>query len=347
MKRFRLLLFTVVSLAIALSVRADSKTAPDFKEVYDLVRSQLPGMSDAELNRAAVDGLFTILRGKVSLAGNNKQSGAQTAVALIGRSAVLENDVAYVRVNRVDEGLAASIRQSWNQLSETNKLKGLTLDLRFADGEVYAAAAATADLFLAKERKLLDWGDGTVKSKSKRDAIDVPVAVLVNRETVGAPEALAAVLRETGAGLILGNTTAGAAMTSKEFPLKDGQRLRIATATVKLGDGSEISTDGVKPDIEVAVSLAEERAYLNDAYAMVSPTGEVIASTNSELAELTNRTRRLRTSEADLVRSRREGLDLEELARNREPEKPLIRDPSLARAVDLLKGLAVVRRSRS
>jgi hypothetical protein len=32
--------------------------------------------------------------------------------------------------------------------------------------------------------------------------------------------------------------------------------------------------------------------------------------------------------------------------RNAEPEKPIIRDPALARAVDLLKGLAVVRRTQ-
>jgi hypothetical protein len=52
-----------------------------------------------------------------------------------------------------------------------------------------------------------------------------------------------------------------------------------------------------------------------------------------------------------LVRERREGTNLNTddftAVRDREPEKPLIRDPVLARAVDLLKGLAVVRRARS
>jgi hypothetical protein len=52
-----------------------------------------------------------------------------------------------------------------------------------------------------------------------------------------------------------------------------------------------------------------------------------------------------------LVRERREGTNLNvenfTAARDREPEKPAIRDPVLARAVDLLKGLAVVRRVRS
>jgi hypothetical protein len=32
---------------------------------------------------------------------------------------------------------------------------------------------------------------------------------------------------------------------------------------------------------------------------------------------------------------------------NDEPEKPSVRDPALARALDLLKGLAVVRHSAS
>jgi hypothetical protein len=34
------------------------------------------------------------------------------------------------------------------------------------------------------------------------------------------------------------------------------------------------------------------------------------------------------------------------VGRDLDPEKPILRDPVLARAVDLLKGLAVVRRPR-
>lgn len=51
----------------------------------------------------------------------------------------------------------------------------------------------------------------------------------------------------------------------------------------------------------------------------------------------------------DLVRARREGIRLDEdltPQREAESEKPFLRDPALARAVDLLKGLAVVRRAR-
>ena len=60
--------------------------------------------------------------------------------------------------------------------------------------------------------------------------------------------------------------------------------------------------------------------------------------------------RQLRPNEADLIRTRRDGQSLDgelPLSRGVEPEKPLLRDPALTRAVDLLKGLAVVRATRN
>jgi hypothetical protein len=335
--------------AAPLARAAATNEMPDFREIYELVHGHLSGVTDADLNRAAVQGLLTSLRGKVSLVGEGT-SNARAGAALISRSTVLENDVAYLRVGQVEDGLARELRSACGNLGATNQLKGVVLDLRFTPGEDYAAAAAAADLFVARAHPLLDWGKGVVKSKNKEDAIRFPVAVLVNRQTSGAAEALAAVLRETGAGLILGGRTAGGATVGQEFALKSGQRLRIATSPVKLGDGSALPAEGLKPDIEVAVNAADERAYRDDAYALLGKTNATGVPAASP-GEGTNRpTRRPRISEADLVRERREGTNLNTddftAVRDREPEPPLIRDPALARAVDLLKGLAVVRRAR-
>src|SRR5204863_160496 len=104
-------------------------------------------------------------------------------------------------------------------------------------------------------------GKGLVRSKEKSDAISLPVATLVNGQTAGAAEALAAILRETGTALILGSKTAGHAMIAQDYPLKEGGRLRIATAPIQLGDGSALPLDGLKPDISVAVSPEDERQY--------------------------------------------------------------------------------------
>jgi hypothetical protein len=332
--------------------KAEDTAGPEFKEVYDLVRAHLAGMSEAQLNQAAVKGLVAGLSPRVSLVTNGAAGKVGAETPLIGKSNVFNGEIGYVRVEHVGEGLGNAVRESMKALEGTNKLDGVILDLRYATGDDYASAVATAELFIKKDQPLLDWGTGMVRSKDKSDAISLPVAVLVNRQTTGAAEALAAVLREAGAGLILGNRTAGQAMIAQEYPLKNGERLRIATAPIQLGDGSTMSDQGLKPDITVEVTATDERGYYSDAY-KAPRRGELLAGASLSLtnqASGTNRTaRRPRFNEAELVRERREGISEADITAmgDREPEKPVVTDPVLARALDLLKGLALVRQAHS
>lgn len=351
-----LLIAALVVLAAPLGLRAETKAetapAPEFNEVYDSVRAHLAGMSEAELNRAAVQGFISALGPRVSLVTSGATAKPAADALLVSKSSLMDEKIAYVRIETVGEGLAKAVRGACQKVAGTNQLKGVVLDLRFARGDDYAAAAGTADLFLKKELPLLNWGSGVARSKEKTDAISVPVAVLVNRFTVGAAEALAAVMRETGTGLILGGTTAGQAMIAQEFPLKNGDRLRVATVTVRLGDGTALSWQGIKPDIAVQVSLADDRAYYADAFKASDRTdlAAVAGLSLTNQAGVTNRSARgRRMNEAELLRERREGLSEADLAglRNREPDQPQVQDPALARALDLLKGLAVVRQGRS
>ena len=116
--------------------------------------------------------------------------------------------------------------------------------------------------------------------------------------------------------------------------------------------GSALSASGLKPDISVEVTSEEERAYYADSF-VVLPKSDLVASANLTLSNApasTNRlSRRPRLNEAELVRERRDGAtrDLDSLnPRDTEMDKKLVHDPVLARALDLLKGLAVVRQSR-
>src|SRR6185312_9978163 len=136
---------------------------------------------------------------KVSLITD--KSGADAAEAKpLTQIKVFEGDIAYLRITRVEEGLAKAVKAGYEQLKSTNKVSGIVLDLRYAGGSDYDAA-----------------------------------------------EALAAMVRETGSGLILGSQTAGAAMVMQDYPLKNGEHLRIASAPVTLGDGAVLPTKGIKP----------------------------------------------------------------------------------------------------
>jgi hypothetical protein len=347
-----LLVLAVGQAGLRAETKAEQAEGPDFKEVYDLIRAHLAGMSEGQLNQAAVSALVSGLGPKVSLVAKATGSSVAADTPLVLKSSVFDGDILYVRVRRVGDGLAKAISAACSKPGTTNQLKGVALDLRYAGGDDYAAAAAAADLFAKKELPLLNWGNGMARSKEKTDAIALPVAVLVNRQTAGAAEALAAAMREAGAGLILGGKTAGQAMVAQEFPLKNGDRLRIATAPVQLGDGSALPDQGVEPDITVQVTPEDERAYYGDAFKVTERTN-LQASAGASATGSGNGTnrvvRRPRFNEAELVRERREGVSEADLTamRERDPDKPMVRDPALARALDLLRGLALVRQGRS
>ena len=352
----------LLSLLLGIVGHAPAETAnplPKFDEVYQLLRANHQGLSGEELDRAAVRGLLSELQSQVVLVTNAVGSGVADS-NLLSRVSILDNAFGYFRFGQIESGLNETFKSAYQKLLSTNKLKGVVLDLRYATGTDYGAAAKTADLFIGTEQSLLLWGDASARSSSKTNAIAVPVAILVNHQTSGAAEALAAMLRDAHVGLVIGTNTAGQASVFKEFTLKNGDRLKVASAPVKLGNGKEISSEGLKPDIEIALGAKAERAFYDDSYRelprVVSTTG---AATNAlARASETNRARR-RLNEAELVRLQREGLLTDEEIVPKEPVKksgagrslvdldgPTLSDPALIRAVDLLKGLAVIQQSR-
>ena len=338
------LALTGAALSIPNLRAADSAAAPAFKEFQQIVRDHLTGATDETVNRAAVEGLIAALKGRVSLV-TNSESATTNAMAAVSRQTVFDSSIGYVRVVRIEAGLATAVDTAVKELGVSNKLSGLVLDLRFAEGEDYAAATSVVDLFLKTEMPLLNAGKGLVSSQEKTNAIRLPVVALVNGETGAAAEAVAAMLRQTGAGLLIGGRTAGRAGVTSDFKLSSGQTVRVVTAPVLLGDAKPVPATGVVPDIEVAVKADDEAAFYADS---IKPVATAKNSSTNATASARS-AKRIRVTEADLVREKRGDGDFETVTNARvksEAEVPVIQDPALARAVDLLKGLAVVRQGK-
>lgn len=322
-----------------------SAPAPGFQEVYQIISSNLAGANAIEMNRAAVDGLLCQLGPRIGIV--QKGETPSNAAEPLAPTRLFDKSFAYFRVASVNARLPEAFHAAYRQLTETNsgKIKGLILDLRFAGGDDYAAAAKLADCFLSSDHLLLDWQSGSAHATIKADAVTLPLAVLVNAETSGASEALAAVLRDNDVGLMLGGQTAGQANIFKEFPLSNGSRLRVAVGAVSFGAGKTLA-GGVTPDILVNTSADDERAYLNSPYKILH---------SLPLAAQTELSRREaqaapRLNEVELIREHRTGEDADQNTIRAMPDPaasaPVVADPALARALDLLKGLAVVEPHR-
>jgi hypothetical protein len=155
-------------------------------------------------------------------------------------------------------------------------------------------------------------GDDVTVLKSTSDVLaakKLPLTILVNSDTQGTATALASKLRQSRLGLIFGSPTLG-----------------------------------LKPDITVAIDTNNEKTFLNDPYAALSTNQtSLLIGTNDIMPYVDH------TSEAQLVDERRkDGADDDTTppAPRAEPPRPVIHDPVLARAVDLIKGLAVIRAAR-
>lgn len=334
---------------------ASTTDGVDFQEVYQVLKGNLAGFTETKLNEAAVRGLLAELGPRVSIVEEGAGKSTTNATQGLVSTDLFDGHFACFRVRRLATGAGAEIEAQYDRLRRTNELKGVVLDLRYVDGQDYPAALALADRFIVGEMPLVDWGDGWKKSVAKTNAITLPVALLVNHQTSGAAEALAGILRNRDVGLIIGTNTAGQANMAKVFTLKSGQHLRVAVAPLKVADGLELPLTGIKPDIEVAVSPADELAYYADAYRLPAKVARTSTALTNELqAGVTNRGPRRRLNEAELVRMSRDGQAFDRETNSTNPTPPLpeatvptVTDPALARALDLLKGLAVVQQFRA
>ncbi|TAN37919.1 MAG: hypothetical protein EPN23_03815 [Verrucomicrobia bacterium] len=168
--------------------------------------------------------------------------------------------LAYLRLNGVYEGCAAEIAAQLQKWAK-EECFGLVLDLRGADGMSLADAAALAGLWAENGAPLFKLADRkghelqTFKAKQDAAPLELTVIALVDGETRGAAEALAAALAGTlREGMLVGQPTAGDPHVRELLPLPSGLQLYVATCKLITGDGrSYDGREGVVPDIRVGV----------------------------------------------------------------------------------------------
>ncbi|HMO64993.1 MAG TPA: S41 family peptidase, partial [Verrucomicrobiota bacterium] len=213
-----------VLLALTLAARAaEPPPWPPVAEVLEAVRTNLPAVDEQRLRAGAVQGLLA------SLAPDVLPEAAAATNPPVARLRVYDGAHGYLRVGTVDAALPAELAAARAALARTNSLRGLVLDLRFAGGTDFAAVPAAAALFTGTNRPALRLAGQTLEPAAEAAAPppDLPVMLLVNRQTAGAAEALAAAVRAGAARtLALGAITAGQARDYRTVTLSTALRRR-------------------------------------------------------------------------------------------------------------------------
>jgi carboxyl-terminal processing protease len=163
-------------------------------------------------------------------------------------SEMVKPGVGYVRVwtfndQTTDSDLADALKQL-----NFSKLDGLVIDLRENGGGLLNQAVGMADMFLEKNELVVsDHGRNSPEERfyalRGNQGIDVPLIVLVNRDTASASEIVSGAIQDHDRGLIVGETTFGKGLVQKEFQLSEDSLLLLTTARYYTPSGRLIQRD--------------------------------------------------------------------------------------------------------
>lgn len=201
----------------------------------------------------------------------------------------------YMRAAGIFIGAGGEIAATLEKWQAAGKL-GAILDLRGADGTAEGEIPAVAARFAPFGETLYAMDDrqgreiAAVKAGPAPDA-SLPLMVLVDEETSGAAELLAAVLGGGVKGaMLIGRETAGDPMIREPKKLSTGRYALLATRQLKLPDGAVYAgAGGVQPDVVITDSALDETVYEPDA--PVLRKGKTMSDEEKDDKALRDRTR--------------------------------------------------------
>ena len=178
-----------------------------------------------------------------------------------------KNQLAHIRLGHLRRGSAEELRQQLRSL-QLGGLRGLILDLRWCPGGYLNESIEVADLFL---------GEGvlaTVKMRQREDTVyrsnqdallpQIPVVVLVNAQTSGGAELIAAALQDHARAVVVGQRTRGKASIQTPLALgHEAYRFKLTSGTFVRPSGKNLHRHpesrprddwGVRPDVDCRIS---------------------------------------------------------------------------------------------
>lgn len=161
--------------------------------------------------------------------------------------------IGYVRLGLIQHHTPAEFSDALKSL-QAPELRGLVLDLRWCPGGMLRASASIARQLLAPDQMPI----ATQRSRDGRvvpvdfnppemNATEFPIVVLVNGETSGGGELVAAALQDHGRATIAGQRTVGKSSVQEPMPDNAGIPLKITTSILLRPGQRGLSRSDIPP----------------------------------------------------------------------------------------------------
>ena len=171
---------------------------------------------------------------------------------------MLDGSVGYIRIENFHDGAAAQFQDTLDGLL-ADGAQSLVIDVRHNGGGRVKEMSEALDPLLPEGTIMTlrtKDGDETVYS-SDADMIDLPIAVLIDDQSISAAEFFAAALQEYDRATLVGMHTTGKGRAQQTFELSDGSAVNLSVEEYFTPNGNSLADVGIAPDIEV--TLTEEQ----------------------------------------------------------------------------------------
>lgn len=320
---------------------ADILGEEELAQVVDLLRNnsiQQQQLTELAVARAGVQGLLDRL-------GAGARIYSKITIPDEPHSPVkaetLEGSVGYLRVGTL--GDLGSIDAALDELA-AKQPSAMILDLRATPHSTdFELAAEVCRRFVPKGRILFSIKRPKVNDEEILTSREDPrwrglLVVLVDSDTAGAAEVVAAVLRTHLRAYVVGQQTKGEAAQFEDLPLPSGKVLRVAIGEVTLPDNSPVFPGGLRPDLPVPVPQPKTDELL-------------VAGLADGVGALAVDKERPRMNEAALIAGTNPELDAAQERQKQkergEPAKAALRDEVVQRALDYITTVRIFEASRS
>ena len=170
---------------------------------------------------------------------------------------MLEDNIGMVTIENFDGRCAEETIAAIEELLDQGATK-LIFDVRNNPGGYKTELCKVLD-YLLPEGPLFrsEYYDGKVQvDESDAKCLDLPMAVLVNSESISAAEFFAAALDEYEAATVVGEQTIGKGYFQQSYRLSDGSAVGLSVGRYTTPNGVSLTDVGITPDVAAPVDDA-------------------------------------------------------------------------------------------
>ena len=152
-------------------------------------------------------------------------------------SGMLPNNIGYISLSVFSRNAAGNIKKALIDLKSAHpNLKGLVLDLRGNGGGLLSEAVDIVNIFepadqlvVTTKGKVIEW-DRTYATRGNPVDLDIPLAILTNKNSASASEIVSGSIQDLDRGVIIGQLTYGKGLVQNTKDLGYNSKVKLTTA---------------------------------------------------------------------------------------------------------------------